>query len=234
MTLPHLARSLMALLFISTLPGCFGSDKEDEDEDDEEDTAEGDADTDADSDTDTDTDSDIDTDIDSDTDADADGDTDADSDADTDADSDTDTDSDTDADPEFTTFEGYSYLNAGSSPGRTDFCSVYWQAVGTPSSSLCPGCDWAFEIDFTYDTETSLNGFGICVDDDYSMTLGTDGTYVFYFNGTAWEPTATVIGWDPDGYANNFSASLAWEDDYTFGYYTYTRYYEYGFVATVQ
>ena len=63
-------------------------------------------------------------------------------------------------------------------------CDMHWDTRGVLSSVPCPDCDYAFDIDFTYDSASSVassacSGFA----GDIQLTLGFDSDYYYGTSG---------------------------------------------------
>ncbi|MBK7758493.1 MAG: hypothetical protein IPI35_19280 [Deltaproteobacteria bacterium] len=69
---------------------------------------------------------------------------------------DADTDSDSDADPLYThwTASRPSSTTSRSPPGNRE-CDMIWNVTGTPSTTDCPDCLFAFDVSLTYDAANS-------------------------------------------------------------------------------
>ncbi len=97
----------------------------------------------------------------------------AEGDADADSDSDSDTDSDSDADVTYTAWDGvetFAY-DVSLSPGNRQ-CDMIWNTTGTPSTTDCPDCLFAFDVTLTYDAANSVAG-------DSCSSLASDLAYSY-------------------------------------------------------
>lgn len=106
-------------------------------------------------------------------------------------------------------------------------CVMVYQTTGS-SVSGCPGCDFAFNINFTYDTASSYDPYYICGGSSFSAQLGYDSDYyggrgaqMLNYYGS-WVPLGTDVNvYDPSsGYwawASGYVDQLDW-------YYYYTNY----------
>ncbi|MFT5684361.1 MAG: hypothetical protein ACI8RZ_005302, partial [Myxococcota bacterium] len=136
--------------------------------------------------------------------------------------------------------ETFDYSTGGVSGARN--CELYWETTGTPTTfSGCPTCEFAFEVDYAYDSTVSSDD-GACttqtwtdgnsIADDHTFTygflsdyngrgeaLGLDyyGSFYFWFYGVLDLTTDTLT------YSYGY-------EDYAYGSLYYT-YYQYGSVA---
>lgn len=80
----------------------------------------------------------------------------AEGDADADSDSDSDTDSDSDADVLYSAWDGYETFEYAASLTSGDReCDMIWNVTGTPSTTDCPDCLFAFDVALAYDAASS-------------------------------------------------------------------------------
>jgi hypothetical protein len=114
---------------------------------------------------------------------------------DADSDTDADTDSDSDADPLYSAWSGVEAYSFGFSlnPGEGTTCSVIWDVTGTPSTTDCPDCLFAFDVSLVYD-EANSNVTEDCVsrakDTAYAYGYIEDyygyGPAVMYYGAYGW------------------------------------------------
>jgi hypothetical protein len=97
-------------------------------------------------------------------------------------------------------------------PSSMDFniCVVGYDAMGAPhyAASYCPDCEFAFEVDFTYNASMSDDPYGYCASDGYTRGWGLISDYyidgygyydviAYYFSGYGWYPLS-IASWDGD------------------------------------
>ena len=101
----------------------------------------------------------------------------------------------------------YYYSGGGVRNPNVFVCEMYWSSLGVGSSNVCPDCDYAFDVDFTYDTVNSSYSDADCEAyvGDFSLTLAYDADYyypdygpvpsLFYYNASdaSWEFYS--VGW---------------------------------------
>ena len=164
----------------------------------------------------------------------------AEGDADADADADSDTDADSDADVTYTDWNGvetYSYDFSLSSGNRE--CEMIWNTTGTPSTTDCPDCVFAFDVTLTYDSANSVasdNCTGLAGDLEYSYGYVEDYygypaiTFAYDYYGTVYWIAFGDAEFDASNdtlkYTSGSYIDYAYSGYYT-GYvtYYYTRYY---------
>jgi hypothetical protein len=114
--------------------------------------------------------------------------------------------------PTYTDYQGFEYFDYyfGTTPGDRN-CELVWEASGTPITT-CPGCEFTFEVDLTYDRRASY-------DDGTCASAGADATYDYGY-------TDDYYGYGPMllvGYGSGFYA-VAYADfdgvnfEYSIGY----------------
>ncbi len=175
--------------------------------------------------------------------ADADTDTDADSDTDADADADTDTDTDTDVNPFYpngTYVGGETLWSAFATEAPEVECEYNWDATGTPVQYNCDGCEWVFDVDFTFNADHSDLGDNCDAGADFAYTYAyTDDYYGYgptlllgYYGYYYWWSDLGAASWDGStmtwtyGDAEDFyyyDNSYGYYPDYV-GYHLYAQY----------
>ena len=165
-----------------------------------------------------------------------------DADADSDSDSDTDADTDSDSDADVNGFAGvvtWTYgldLDSDIFDDPNDFtCQFIWDTVGTKSAELCDECEWALDLNLTYNAGASNNAGGCLADEsnaDFAWTLGFDGDYygyadyqvMWYFSPTygEWGTGASFGAYFDGTYLAFSSGKFAYPVEYNGGSYYYT------------
>lgn len=134
---------------------------------------------------------------------------------------------DTGVDPKFEGWQGiqlYLYSGGGVRKPSVFVCEMYWDSLGVGSSNVCPDCDYAFDVDFTYDTVNSSYTDASCASyaGDYSLTLAYDADYYY----PAYGPLPSLFYYNPD-YASWEFYSVARLDTSYYKLYNYWGYYNY-------
>ncbi|HJN72758.1 MAG TPA: PPC domain-containing protein [Myxococcota bacterium] len=170
----------------------------------------------------------IESDADADADADTDTDSDTDADSDTDTDTDTDADADADADTDADTDQGYSGFTGTVNYVTTDNGEIACDSVislsGTPYTGTCSGCDFAFLIDATIDTEDGTEDcyhhpYLTYVEDTWAkdIWLGHSDSYPGYYYDYA-DAFITGFSYDYYGYLYpGYYFILSSDDSYSYG-----------------
>jgi hypothetical protein len=101
----------------------------------------------------------------------------------------------------------------------------WWATSGTESSATCPGCDFTYDLDATYDYDPAKSCFGVEYK-DFSYINGHVSNYggsgydmmMFSYDGT---------NWGPIGYVYKAGGGFILYNGYTTAYYPYNggRYY---------
>ncbi len=157
------------------------------------------------------------------------GDDTAEGDADADSDSDSDTDSDSDADPLYSSYDGvetYQY-DASLTPGNIT-CYVVWDVTGTPSTTDCPDCVFAFDVSLAYDAASSTvtdDCSGFATDLSYSYGYVDDyygyGPSMLYYGTYGWSSFANAE-FDASTDTVKYVGGII---DYAYAGYYFTYYY---------
>ena len=119
-------------------------------------------------------------------------------------------------------------------------CVLHWTGVGATIAATCPDCDYAYTIDYTWDSAASYDLNGDCAAEqvDFSITLGFDrDTYSsFEYTGGTWNAFQR-LGYDP--YFLYFYGSTAyyyfgswfpeWINEYGWIPYSHSECYYYGY-----
>jgi hypothetical protein len=148
---------------------------------------------------------------------------------DADSDTDADTDSDSDADPLYSAWSGVERLdyNVALTPGDIT-CNIVWDVTGTPSTTDCPDCLFAFDVSLVYDAANSN-----VTEDCASQAADTAFAYGYVEDYYGYGPSVMYYG--RYGWSAFFAAELDSSNDtlkyvggaidfYYAGYY-YTSYY---------
>ena len=122
--------------------------------------------------------------------------------------------------------ENYVY-GFSTSPDVYD-CDILWTVESTGASSLCPTCEFEYDLAFTYEAVASIDT-GICGSGDYTFAYGYDEDYLGYgpaiiLDGYPWmsEADGATISFD----GQNFSYSGGDLNVPYYSYYSYETYYE--------
>jgi hypothetical protein len=108
----------------------------------------------------------------------------------------------------------------GFSPNPSDLdCDLYWDNYGTERAP-CPGCDWAFDVDFVYDASSSYDGA------DCFGGGATDWTWGFGYQPNYYGSYGAIYydyygDWQPAFLAYESGGTVYWGG----GYYQYPYFY---------
>jgi hypothetical protein len=127
-------------------------------------------------------------------------------------------------------FFGLGFSRTPTDIDHLDFniCHVGYDASGVPSVIPCPDCEFAFDVDFVYNTSVSEDPYGYCASDGYERSWGLIldyeipdyGAYdviAYYFSGYGWYPLS-VAEWD--GSLLQYHAFTMYNYEYGAYYYT--------------
>ena len=150
-----------------------------------------------------------------------------DADADADADADTDTDADADADYGYASFSGT--VNYKTTDNGDTVCDTVVSLSGSPYSGTCEGCDFAFLIDATIDSEGGTEDcynhpYFTYVEDTWAKDLwmAHSDSYPGYYGDYA---DAFIMGFSYDYYGYLYPGYyfiVSSDDDYSYGTFART------------
>ena len=109
-------------------------------------------------------------------------------------------------------------------------CGLLWNLTGTENTSICPSCDFAFDINAAYDASASFSD-GLCTGMSNFRTTwaydrnyyGTTPYFLEYYDG-AWIPITSNVRYSAASGTWTWNAGLL---DYAYGSRMYTYYYTY-------
>lgn len=107
-------------------------------------------------------------------------------------------------------------------------CELHFDFVGQATENLCEDCEYAFDLDFTYDADASVNTWR-CVDPsdaDFSWTLGYDADFYGYPMGAIWYYHEYGAYWTQSFYSqlDGDTLSFGYEVETSAYYYEYYLY----------
>jgi hypothetical protein len=110
-------------------------------------------------------------------------------------------------------------------------CDLYWSVTGTENTSICPACDFAFDISATYQSSASSSDGSCTGMTDFTTTWAYDSNYygttpyfLEYYAGT-WYPISSDVTYDAStGYWAWGAGLYNYPYSYLFSTYYYTFY----------
>ena len=125
----------------------------------------------------------------------------------------------------FVLLYGYSQYTAGSYN-----CGLLWNVTGTEDTSVCPTCDFAFDVSAVYDSTAGFNDGSCSGMTSFTATWAYDSNYYgstpyfLEYYGGSWYPVTSNVNYDA---STGYWAWGAGVLDYPYSYWFSTYYYTY-------
>lgn len=105
-------------------------------------------------------------------------------------------------------------------------CALVFRFEGRPSDKLCDDCEYAFDLDFTWDEDQSINTWD-CLDADqgqFTWTFGYDADLYGYDITELWFYHDYGAYWTPQFQAERDGDTLSFYGTYSYSAYYYDYY----------
>lgn len=133
--------------------------------------------------------------------------------------------------PDWDSYVGTFAFTLAGRGADTPGCDLRYAFEGKPADIACDDCEFAFNLEFTYEPDESVNTWS-CLDNeetaDFSWTLGYDANLYGYDIGVFWLYHPQGAYWSLGFYTALDGDTLSFHNDY-YSLAYYYDYYDYSF-----